>query len=415
MPSKKSSHLCAQCKGSRRLCGRPRCPILERLQTQLALEKEIQGNDLFGASPPSILVGEFNYPRIRIGPMIPPTIDDKLAQLHDNPPEWYGRTIEEIIRLRSRLIRSNFSVNVKEASQRSCKLLELTQELALSSNPVDTEIQFYKPPHLKLSFDGVIPPVGPTGNLKRLHLAENPMVPKKVDQIIYDGDVKAYVAINELFNAGISNYYITRLLTTGLLGQRKERRLVPTRWGITAVDSILGNSLLEKVKDNPEISEILLYSNSYLDNHYFILYLPGSYAFEMIEIWLPRSVWVEDAKSYVTENYELYDGKWKRELVDGGYKAMRMVVIEHLHKIRRQAMAFTIREVGPNYYVPLGVWNVREGMKHAFDKNPVRFNDVDEALRFIESKVKTSFKDWYGKAQLPKLYKFQKKISQYIK
>ena len=116
MPSKESSHICAQCKGSRRLCGRPRCPILERLQTQLELEKEIQGNDLFGASPPSVLVGEFNYPRIRIGPMIPPVIDDKVARLHDNPPEWYGRSIEDIIGLRSRLIRSNFSVNVKEAS-----------------------------------------------------------------------------------------------------------------------------------------------------------------------------------------------------------------------------------------------------------------------------------------------------------
>ncbi len=413
MPDRVSSNLCAQCKGARRLCGRPRCPILERLQTQLALEKEVQGNDLFGSSPPSVLVGEFDYPKIRVGAMVPPTVDDKLAQLHDNPPEWYGKTIEEIIGLRSRLIRSNFVMNAEEASKQSVKLLDSVQEMALSSSPVDAEVQFYKPPQMSLGFDGVIPPIGPTGNLKALNLVQNPTVPRKVDQLVYDKDAKAYVAVKELFNAGISNYYITRLLTIGLLGQRRERRLVPTRWGITAVDNMLGDSLLEKVKDNSEINEILLYLNSYLDNHYFILYLPGSYAFEMIEIWLPRSVWVRDEKSYVTENFELYDGKWRRENGDGGYKAMRMAVIEHLHKINRQATAFTIREVGSGYYAPLGVWNVREGMRHAFDGEPMRFGDVDEAIQFMGSKLKTPFNDWYEKVQLPKMYKFQKKISQY--
>ena len=211
-------------------------------------------------------------------------------------------------------------------------------------------------------------------------------------------------------------HYISRLLTIGLLGRKIDRKIVPTRWGITAVDSIVGDFLLEKVKGYSEIDEVLLYSNSYLDNHYHILLIPGSYAFEMLEMWLPRSVWVKEGdSSFIVENFELFDGKWVKDEVDGGYKAMRLAVLEHLNRIRRQATVVAIREIGPGYYAPLGVWNVREGMRHAFIKEAEKFSNVEEAVVALAKKVKTSFKQWFKEAKLLGSVLRQKRLLEYLK
>jgi hypothetical protein len=410
MPSRLSVNICVRCKGVHRLCGRVRCPILERFRVHIGLK--LDSNEVFGASP-SVFVGEFGYPRVKAGPMIPPTTDTEYAKLHDDPQSWYGRSIEEIVELRSRLIRSNIVLDTRSIL-RGGKGIEAIQDIALSARPIGSEAKFTKPLKPRLTFNGVTAPIGPTGMVESIRIVENPYVPRKIYQIVGDGDVKTYNAVGELYTWGFTPYYIIKILTAGLLGQARGRRLVPTRWGITAIDSMLGDYLLEKVKEFREIDEIILYSNSYLDNHYYILMLPDTYAFEMVEIWLPRTVWVKDEKPCIIENFELYDGKWRKEDVDGGYKAMRFTVIEHMYRIRRQAAVFSIREVGEGYYAPLGVWNVREGMRKAFENKALRFRDVDEALRYISSNLKTPFKEWYKEAKIPKMFKLQKKIISFL-
>ena len=414
MPSRISPTLCARCKGSRRLCGRPRCPIVARLASHYEFKVKYRKTELFGASPPSVFVGEYGYPTVKLGPLVPPFTDDEKASLLERPNLWYGMKLEDIIKMRCSLIRSNFTLHVRKADRTDLKLLELTRELALSSKPVDSEVLFEKPPRPRLSFDGIIAPIGPSGRLRDFKLAENPYVPRKVDSLADDFDVKAFIAVKELYRSGFDVYYINRLLSLGMLGRRGDRRLVPTRWSITATDSMVGDYLLEKVRDFEEVSEILLYTSSYLDNHYYVLLLPGSYAFEMIEIWLPRSVWVKEAKPFIGENFELTDGKWQKADVDGGYKAMRLAALEHLYRIKRQAMVFSIREIGPGYYAPVGVWQVRESMRKAFESKPKKFDDIKDALEELKRKVRTPFKMWYKKAQLPKIFMFQKRITNYV-
>ena len=117
----------------------------------------------------------------------------------------------------------------------------------------------------------------------------------------------------------------------------------------------------------------------------------------------------------VVENFELFDGKWVKDEVDGGYKAMRLAVLEHLHRMRRQAIVVAIREIGPGYYAPLGVWNVREGMRHAFIKEAERFSSVEEAVIALAKRVRTSFKQWFGEAKLLSSVLKQKKLLEYLK
>ena len=380
--------LCARCKGARRLCGRPKCPILERIEANIKLLERIGklGAQLYGLTPPSTLVGEYGYPKVNVILNIPPTAEIP-ADEYEVPEKWWGRKkLEDIIRLRSMLIGSKFRVGIKE---RDNKLLEAAREAAISIKPVDAEAIFKRPPRFRLSFDGIIAPLGPSGDVKRVYIVGNPVVPRRVDQLMEDEDVRASDAIVELYRSGISVYQIERLLSLGLLGRKRDRRLVPTRWSITATDSVLADKLLKKVREYEEINEIRIYSSEYIGNHYEIIMVPGAWSFEMIEIWLPRTIWVKAEKPYISVNYELHDGKWRKEGVDGGYHAMRMPVLAYLFKERRQARVIAIREVSPSYYAPVGVWQVRESVRAALARGYEKKESLREALYDISKRIKT--------------------------
>ena len=112
-----------------------------------------------------------------------------------------------------------------------------------------------------------------------MEITTNPIIPRKVDQVVEDPDARAVPAVAELYLAGINVDHIFRLLSIGLLG--KKRKLVPTRWSITASDDLIGKSLKEAVLDKPLIGSYQLYSGEDLGNHFEILFLPGTYSFEM--------------------------------------------------------------------------------------------------------------------------------------
>ncbi|RLE81064.1 MAG: hypothetical protein DRJ51_04580 [Thermoprotei archaeon] len=392
MPSRLDPALCAKCKGVKRLCGRPRCPILKRIEESLKVTSKISRRVLFGASPPSVLVGEYAYPRVTLGPLACP-ISGVEAKEYEDYKSWWGRkTIDDIIRIRASMVYSRFNLRVSEARSIRNRLLETTQELALSTLPVDAEFFFKKPPKPILSFDGILSPIGPRASLLELKVVQNPVVPRKVDRIVDDTDVKATDAVAELYSSGISYYHITRLFSLGLLGEKRRRRLVPTRWSITAVDSILGDRLLEKVKDFPEVSEILLFRAEYIGNKYSLIFLPRAWSFEMVEIWLPRSVWVRATKPYITVNYELKDGRWRRPGVDGGYHAIRFPVLEYLYRVKRQATVIAIREVSPEYYAPVGSWQIRESVRNALKSPPTKPESLSSALKEVSRSLQTDIK-----------------------
>ena len=56
-----------------------------------------------GTSPPSVFVGSHNYPKVFVGPMVPPIHGN--TELLDSPEKWKGKTLEEIINFRLNLVR----------------------------------------------------------------------------------------------------------------------------------------------------------------------------------------------------------------------------------------------------------------------------------------------------------------------
>lgn len=51
--------------------------------------------------------------------------------------------------------------------------------------------------------------------------------------------------------------------------------------------------------------------------------------------------------------------------------------------MRRQDKAIILREAHPGYIMQVGVWNVRESVRDALKKMPLKFNTLDEALNHI--------------------------------
>lgn len=94
-----------------------------------------------GSSPPSIFVGEFGYPHIRIGPMIPPYHGD--TSILDKPELWKGKSLEEIVNYRINLLKGTIIHNVNDISGR---YIESLQEMALSKKVVESTVTFEKIP-----------------------------------------------------------------------------------------------------------------------------------------------------------------------------------------------------------------------------------------------------------------------------
>jgi len=213
--------LCIRCKGARNLCGLGYCPLLAGLRAKVISLQSIRGLDVQGSTPPSIIVGEKGYPRIRLYYAVPPGIVGDEARDYDNPGQWHMRkNLGEIIELRSRLLHIVLPTRVYNPY----KLYETEIGLAIvSEKPVDTEALLKKKPIPRLVFDPLTPPRGPSAPARRVKVTGNPVIPKPIEKLIWD-DIKAEEAIYRLYKNGLDFYTIVRALTIGFLGRTGQRR-----------------------------------------------------------------------------------------------------------------------------------------------------------------------------------------------
>ena len=361
--------------------------------------------DFSGTSPPSVFVGNFGYPRVFMGILSPPVQQDN-ADILDSPEQWYQQkaTIEQILGYRSEMIYSRFSSDVKNPVG---KFVDVTQELAMSKKPTDVEIELSKKPLFRFGIDQHITPVGSPANLLNARLVENPRIERKVDYIVSDVDFKAQGAVAKLYKMKIPVSRIQKMLSAGLLGMKIERKFVPTRWSITAVDDMLGKMILHRVKDYKDLAEIRLFFNEYIGNQYFVLLVPGAYQYELIEMW---KVFGENS---VSSDYEQYWGrKTYASVTAGAFYAGRLAAMEYLDKIKRQASVLIVRNVTEEYSMPLGIWQLRETVRDAFNKPCEKFDTVAQAVKKISEKVGGR---WVAESRLVKNLKDQRKIAQFLK
>ncbi|MDH7606505.1 MAG: Nre family DNA repair protein [Candidatus Bathyarchaeota archaeon] len=405
------SGLCVACKGSRFLCGKTRCPIIVRANYFLKSIPLMQSEDIAGASPPSVFVGRIGYPYVYAGPLVPPVMAD--TSLYDLPEYWFGKSIDEIVGFRSMLIRGKHRVHVQKFWEAG-KIVDKTRELALAVNPVDVELLLKKKPRGFIVLDDEVQPFGPSAPIRDL-LVGNARWDHQIEKAYYDTDLKAAEAVLELYQKGVLLTKIQRAFSVGAFGLERNRRLVPTRWSITAVDSTVSKALMEKVKAFPEICEFRVYESRYLDNIFEVLMLPGKWSYEAIEAWYPGTVWNPSGRSAVMfSDWEGFGGRTTYAEIGGCYYAARLAVCENLVKEQRQAAVIVLREAHPGYIMPVGVWQVRENVRNAMRQKPYTFKTLEEALQFIASRFQIPIQRWIMRSELLKNALFQKKITDFL-
>jgi hypothetical protein len=371
----------------------------------------MSSEDIAGASPPSVFIGRIGYPNVYVGPLVPPVHED--TSIYDLPEQWFGKSIDEIVGFRSLLVRGKHRVHVQEFMQAG-KIMDQTRELALAESSVDVELNLTKKPRGSIFMDDDVQPFGPSAPIRDLHVGNAKFDPR-IEKAYYDTDLKATNAVLELYNRGLIVTKIQKAFSVGAFGIEKKRRLVPTRWSITAVDDIISKSLMEQVRTFPEINEYRVYESSYLDNVFEILMIPAAWSYESMEAWYPGTVWNPNGTSAsIYSDSEGNSGRTTYAQIGGCYYSARLAVCEQLVKERRQATVIVLREARPGYIMPIGVWQVRENVRNAMRQKPFQFKTLNESLKFISGRFEIPMQQWIIQGKLLKNALFQKRLSDFF-
>ena len=403
------SSLCVECKGTKMLCAKSRCPLLIKYYAAVKQKQAIDSTSIYGSAP-GVFVGRYGYPNVSIGPLLPPIIGDT-AEL-DTPEQWIGKSIDDIVGMRSTLVRGLYTVNVKKLDKFG-KVVDDLQLVSMAEKPIDTSAEFFKKPSGRIELDDEVQPFGPSAPLKKMDIG-NFRLDSRVEKAFYDPDLGAREAVLSLYNNDTLVTRIQRAFSMGTFGIKKARKIVPTRQSITAVDSMIGETLVEEVKRLPLINEYRVFESWQLDNRFIVLMAPEPWSYELVEAWYPDTIWNPAGRDImVISDHELSGGRTTYASIGGCYYAARLATSEYLLKEKRQAKVVILREAHSGYVMPVGVWNVRENVRAALKGPYNAFNSLEAALSYIQSRFDIPIKRWTLNSFVLKDSRFQRRLTDF--
>ena len=299
--------------------------------------------------------------------MVPADIHGDTSIL-DSPEAWLGKTLQEILNYRLSLVRGLNSIKIDDLEN---KYILSLQELTMSSKPAESELNFHKIPTFHQSLlsnqnndlNKEFTPFGPQAEIKSFKLSSNTSTNKKIDNLYSDNDIRANDAVIDLYNNGIEISQINKVLSLGMLGRKNKRRLVPTRWSISATDDIIASYLVKKINLYQSIDQFEVIKYNHLSNYYSIIFIPSDvWSFEMVEAWYDQN---NVNKFFLESDYEnSTTGLDHYPRIAGAYFAAKLGILEYLTSSKkRKCSVLVLREIRPEYLVPLGVWQIREGIR----------------------------------------------------
>ena len=353
-------------------CGKGKCPICARNNAIFRIKGTFEKTE-FSSDAVAPFVGRFGYPNINVG-ILAPSQQSEDAWLYDAPKHWSSENFEipRIVDFRSSLLNSRQNFNVKKR----VKLIELSQDIAMSSKPVDVDIELQEKPRFQLNLDSHMAPTGPNAKLKKAMITENPKIHTKMYKVFDDIDMKANDAVNYLYENNFDENFLSRILSVGTLGLKKDRKLVPTRWSLTATHDMIGKNLINQIKDYNTI-DYTSFFGGYIGNYYLVLCFPEVWSYELFEMYVK-------SPNYTTD-YELYNGRKNyAEQTAGGYYTVRMGILEKLRELKRQGTVLVLRFITDEYTMPLGVWVTLEATRKAVNTKPINFSSAGLMIEYAK-------------------------------
>ncbi len=346
--------------------------------------------DFFGSAP-APFIGRFGYPNVNIGLLSPQEITDTLP--YDSPRLWSRQNfpLSRIASLRYDLVNSRSKSNVKDVLKED-KFLSLCQEAGMARQGVEVEISLKRLPQLSWAPEKEIIPFGPGSEIRKARLTANPQIDSRVEKVVSDTDLKSLPALLSLYRQGFEENFLSKLVSVGNLGLKRNRKLVPTRWSITAVDDAIGRQLIKEIKDFPA-GDFQCHFGGGWGNYYLVFFFPPAWSYELFETYLGHQVnpWSQQGNFYSTD-YESYEGrKSYAEETAGGYYAARSSILEKMKENQRQQSALVLRFITSEYALPLGVWVCREAARKALREKPLVFASPELMLAYGRELIRNRF------------------------
>jgi hypothetical protein len=234
-----------------------------------------------------------------------------------------------------------------------------------------------------------------------------------------DSHIKANDAIIELYKNGIEVSQINKVLSLGMLGQKNKRHLVPTRWSISATDDILSSNLVRQIELYQSIDSFKVIKYNHFSNYYSIIFIPSEvWNFEMIEAWYDKN---NETKFFLESDFETATfGLDHYPRITGAYFAAKLAVLEYLTSKKRKCSVLILREIRPEYIIPLGVWQIREGIRSALrlnkdsSSNSNSFSDFKTALLYASNGMRVPLLNWLSHSEIYKNYGKKTLISDFF-
>lgn len=383
--------------------------------------KRFSKSTISGASPPSVFVGHYGYPKVSIGPMVPDIHGN--TSILDSPERWLGKTLQEILNFRLSLVRGSNSIKIYDLDNRFILSLH---ELIMSSKPAESELNFYNKPLFYQSLisknndlNTEFTPFGPQAEIKSFKISSSISTNKKIEYLYSDSHIKANDAIIELYKNGIEVSQINKVLSLGMLGQKNKRHLVPTRWSISATDDILSSNLVRQIELYQSIDSFKVIKYNHFSNYYSIIFIPSEvWNFEMIEAWYDKN---NETKFFLESDFETATfGLDHYPRIAGAYFAAKLAVLEYLTSKKRKCSVLILREIRPDYIIPLGVWQIREGIRAALrsnkdsSSNSNSFSDFKTALLYASNGMRVPLLNWLSHSEIYKNYGKKTLISDFF-
>ncbi len=367
---------------------------MEQIQ-HLKINREFKSS--FSGSAPAPFIGRVGYPNISVGILSPQYSGD--TSYYDSPKLWSkgNFSVGSVASLRFGLVNSKSQGNVKDLSGR---YIEMVQEVGIAKSAAEVEITLDRKPSLQLNFEREITPFGPQAKIIQSKITSNVKVNPALEKVFSDTDLKASDGISTLYKKGLEETSISKALSVGAMGQKSNRKLVPTRWSITATDDTISKELLTSVKTHP-IGEYTVHFGGGWGNYYLILFFPERFSYELFEMYVGEitknpivspHISTQLTLKYSTD-YEDYTGrKSYADNTAGGYYACRLPILEKLCGTRTQCSALALRFITSEYTLPLGVWVCREASRKSLQQRPLIFTTRNEMLHWCTEFANEKFK-----------------------
>jgi hypothetical protein len=101
--------------------------------------------------------------------------------------------------------------------------------------------------------------------------------------------------------------------------------------------------------------------------------------------------------------------------IAGAYFAAKLGVLKYLTAKRKKCSVLILREIRPEYLVPLGVWQIREGIRDALRSTKGNsFSDFKTALLYASNGMRVSLLNWLSHSEIYKNYGKKTLISDFF-